>query len=327
MKEKMRAHITMSAVAREAGVSQSTVSRVLSDAPAISEATRENVRRALHKLQYHKRKVSGNRIALLMCPFPEQKDPFSLGFFNIMFSGIQEIAAAEKYELLTMTLPAGTRRLPVNLNADTLAGVILVTSPSGELIDNLKAKGLPLVVAAADSLEEPVAADLIINNNLLFGRSACRYMLERGIDNFGIMLERFYPDRLLGITLEMQRRNKTIAPENRMILDSSELADYIKALYHRLSIRPWPRGLIVSHYDVALALKPLLNGHGLAVPKDVEIFTLGYQPEQRDFPMIREFPDELGRKAVQALLLQIRRPGAAPCTYMISSCLANLKTE
>jgi DNA-binding LacI/PurR family transcriptional regulator len=39
-------------IARHAGVSQSTVSRVINDYPSISDATRERVRRAMEELGY-----------------------------------------------------------------------------------------------------------------------------------------------------------------------------------------------------------------------------------------------------------------------------------
>lgn len=45
--------VTIKDVAKKANVSPSTVSRVLSDSPRISEETKERVRKVMKELNYH----------------------------------------------------------------------------------------------------------------------------------------------------------------------------------------------------------------------------------------------------------------------------------
>ena len=326
MRDSMKT-ITMTDVAREAGVSQSTVSRVLNNVPSISDETCENVRKAVLKLRYCVRTgVNRTQIAFLMCPFSEQQNPFSFDFFSNMLRGAQEVAEQEKYELLIRTLPAECRKLPENLNLEQLAGVVLINSPTREIIALLNELKIPAVAAAADSFEEPSRIDVVINDNLFFGRSACRYMLERGIDNFGILLPRCYTTRLLGIALEMKRHGREIDLESLPLPENTEIAEIIRSFCRLWSTPPHPRGLIVPYYVAAQALEPILNGYGLQVPNDIEIFTLGFHEEQTHFPMVLQYPCEIGRKSIQALLWRIRNPESIPTTYMVGATLANIRT-
>lgn len=88
----------MTDVAHRAGVSQSTVSRVLSRHPAISDSTRELVQNALRELGYKSdfvKLISGNVqgktvLDLVMCPLPEQTEPFALDFFSMILQGAKE---------------------------------------------------------------------------------------------------------------------------------------------------------------------------------------------------------------------------------------------
>ena len=84
--------------------------------------------------------------------------------------------------------------------------------------------------------------------------------------------------------------------------------------------------MIVPYYVAAQALEPILNGYGLQVPNDIEIFTLGFHEEQTHFPMVLQYPCEIGRKSIQALLWRIRNPESIPTTYMVGATLANIRT-
>ena len=95
MKEKATAGIKLADIARYAGTSASTVSRVLNNQPGISEATRAIVLEALRAIGYNPEATgsvapvrdSRTRIDILICPLAEQKNPMELNYYGAMLKG------------------------------------------------------------------------------------------------------------------------------------------------------------------------------------------------------------------------------------------------
>ena len=122
--------VNMTDVALKAGVSQSTVSRVLNNQPGISRHTRTTVLETLRQLGYktnsgHAKSEAEETaaVSLVMCPLPEQNDPFALEYFATVASGIRETLEKVGARLRLQTLPAGAAELP---GATTAEGVILL---------------------------------------------------------------------------------------------------------------------------------------------------------------------------------------------------------
>ena len=107
MKEKATAGIKLADVARYAGTSASTVSRVLNNQPGISEATRAIVLEALRTIGYNPEATgsvalvrdSRTRIDILICPLAEQKNPMELNYYGAMLKGIRQATDSSKINL------------------------------------------------------------------------------------------------------------------------------------------------------------------------------------------------------------------------------------
>lgn len=321
MKKKL---VTVNTVALHAGVSQTTVSRVLNDSPSINFQTRLAVQRAIKELGYQERskeKKQNRRIALLMCPLAEQRNPWALDFFNEVLIGVKEILEQEGYGLTIMTLPHEAELTPQTIDLEDTCGIILVNKPSRALVHHLQEFHQPIIIAAADAVHDSLGVDLVINNNIEFGRQACRYMLSHGIMPFALLMPQCYEERITGVTMELAFQGKTLPPECFPVLTSTEISEFIKILMNFLNNNNLPRGLIIQHYDAAQALASILECKHIRVPEDVKIFTFVHSREQNRFPMLLQFPREIGRKAAQGVLNRLRWPNNIPCNYMIPAQL------
>lgn len=103
MKEKA----TSFDIAHIAGVSQSTVSRALSDSPLVNKQTREKIQRIARELNYkvdknasNLRKQKSNTIALLLFEDPTSDDSMINPFFLSMLGSITRACANAGYDLL-----------------------------------------------------------------------------------------------------------------------------------------------------------------------------------------------------------------------------------
>ena len=97
--------VTIKEVAKEANVSTSTVSRVISDSPQISEKTKEQVREVINKLKYKPNAIarslanSKSRIIGVVLP-NESQDLITNPFFIQAMKGMSGYAQSKKYYLM-----------------------------------------------------------------------------------------------------------------------------------------------------------------------------------------------------------------------------------
>lgn len=103
----MKAKATSFDIAHRAGVSQSTVSRALSDSPLVNRETRERIKEIAKELNYkvdknasNLRKQRSNTIALLLFEDPSSDDSQINPFFVSMLASITKACSAENYDML-----------------------------------------------------------------------------------------------------------------------------------------------------------------------------------------------------------------------------------
>ncbi|MGW1901853.1 LacI family DNA-binding transcriptional regulator [Streptomyces hirsutus] len=144
---------TIHDVAREAGVSRGTVSRVLNGghyvSPSAAEAVNAAIRRTGYVVNRHARSlITGRSDSVGFLLTEPQERFFEDPNFNVLLRGCTQALAAHDIPLLLMI--AGTqaerRRIVRYITAGHVDGVLLVSSHSGDLVaEELRAAGVPLV--------------------------------------------------------------------------------------------------------------------------------------------------------------------------------------
>ncbi|MEU9287161.1 LacI family DNA-binding transcriptional regulator [Streptomyces sp. NPDC048275] len=144
---------TIHDVAREAGVSRGTVSRVLNGGHYVSPAAQEAVNAAIRRTGYvvnrHARSlITGRSDSIGFLLTEPQERFFEDPNFNVLLRGCTQALAAHDIPLLLML--AGTederRRITRYITAGHVDGVLLVSSHSGDPVaEQLGEAGVPLV--------------------------------------------------------------------------------------------------------------------------------------------------------------------------------------
>ncbi|WP_370416364.1 LacI family DNA-binding transcriptional regulator [Streptomyces fradiae] len=144
---------TIHDVAREAGVSRGTVSRVLNGGHYVSPAAKAAVDAAIRRTGYvvnrHARSlITGKSDSVAFLLTEPQERFFEDPNFNVLLRGCTQALAAQDIPLLLMI--AGTederRRNLRYIEAGHVDGVLLVSSHSGDpVVDRLHAAGVPVV--------------------------------------------------------------------------------------------------------------------------------------------------------------------------------------
>jgi len=180
----MRTRVTIKDVAKKAGVSISTVSRVLTPQANnyMREETREKVLKAIKELDYRPdmraqslRGIGTRIIGLIM---PDALNPF----YQELAYVLEEVCYREKYGLLVCSSKNSiTRELAYTdlLESQKVDGIILSTVGLKEIkLNNLVKRGIPIVLMDRDvpGADIPV----MFTNNYLGGCQATQHLIDLG---------------------------------------------------------------------------------------------------------------------------------------------------
>ena len=199
--------ITMSSVAQDAGVSVSTVSRVLRGDPWVAAETADLVRRVAGQLGYKPRvsvkaaepSAEELRLGLLLARPTQFID--NSPFFRMALSAISEAGAAEGGITVVRgdNTAAGVSRLVKDHSFDAL--LVLLSHGDARSVERISER-LPVVWmlgAGADGAPGAGAPiDHVTTDNQAVGRLAFRALLERGCTRFVYLARR--PDLNLFLT-------------------------------------------------------------------------------------------------------------------------------
>lgn len=184
-----RSPVTMSDVAREAGVSVATASRALSGRGDLSRATRERVVEAAARVGYDRAAISRGR--------PTTLDPrlieFVLGSFDdawtdAMTTGAREAAFRLGFDLvLTLERDEPTDDWPTRVATRRPSGVVIgIIRPTASQLDELRGLRIPIVLLEPRSDPEGALAS-VGTTDWQGGYDAGAHLAEAGYERFIIV--------------------------------------------------------------------------------------------------------------------------------------------
>ncbi|MEU5566531.1 LacI family DNA-binding transcriptional regulator [Micromonospora musae] len=298
----------MSDVARLAGVSHQTVSRVLNNHPSVRQETRERVLRAVHQLNYRPNALARGLAAR------RSKVIGVISFDTILYGpaatllGIERAARAAGYGINIVTLErldrSGVAAAIDALSEQSVAGVVLIAPMVSAAV---AVHGLPTGVPAV--LVEPgVDGELpsVSVDQVAGARLAVEHLLALGHETVvHIAGPRDWleaRDRLEGWRLALETAGRRVPPV--ITGDWSPRAGYEigKSLGERRDVS----AVFCANDHQALGLLRALHQRRVRVPEDVSVVGFDDIPEAEYFtpPLttVRQDFDEVGRRCVAALL-------------------------
>ncbi|TYB95314.1 LacI family DNA-binding transcriptional regulator [Micromonospora sp. WP24] len=298
----------MSDVARLAGVSHQTVSRVLNNHPSVRQETRERVLRAVHQLNYRPNALARGLAAR------RSKVIGVISFDTILYGpaatllGVERAARAAGYGINIVTLErldrSGVAAAIDALSEQSVAGVVLIAPMVSAAV---AVHGLPTGVPAV--LVEPgVDGELpsVSVDQVAGARLAVEHLLALGHETVvHIAGPRDWleaRDRLEGWRLALETAGRRVPPV--ITGDWSPRAGY--EIGQSLAERPDVSAVFCANDHQALGLLRALHQRRVRVPEDVSVVGFDDIPEAEYFtpPLttVRQDFDEVGRRCVAALL-------------------------
>lgn len=280
-------NVTIKDVARTAGVSPSTVSRVLANNPSISPQTQERVRQVLQELNYHphagaRSLVTGSSRTIGLITSRPTAQTFSNPFFPEVIRGIGSVLEAEGYNLLLSTAQgeAGQRQVCLDMLRSRQAdGVILTSSSLGdELISALAAerRNFVLIGRPADKQGHPAHPKIhaVNNDNVSAAAAAVEHLIRSGhrriayVGGPGRWV--FCHDRLQGYRQGLEEAG---IPFDGALVHEGSIShqDGETALERLLSLPEPPTAVLAVDDLVAIGVLESALRKGLRVPGDLAV--------------------------------------------------------
>ncbi|WP_217140111.1 LacI family DNA-binding transcriptional regulator [Streptomyces sp. AC627_RSS907] len=320
---------TIHDVAREAGVSRGTVSRVLNGGHYVSPAAQEAVNAAIRKTGYvvnrHARSlITGRSDSVGFLLTEPQERFFEDPNFNVLLRGCTQALAAHDVPLLLML--AGTkderRRIARYITAGHVDGVLLVSSRSGDPVaEELRAAGVPLVACGKPiglgSKVSYVAAD-----DRDGARDMVRHLLSLGRRRVGVVTGPLDTpggvERLAGYKEVLAEAG--VAFDERLVVSGDYSRASGEAGAERLLARaPDADAVFVASDLMAQGVLAALQRAGRRVPEDVAVGGFDDSPAavaaSPELTTIRQPWDRISAEMVRVLLAQIG--GEDPATVIL----------
>ena len=304
-------------VARVAGVSYSTVSRVVNGHAYVRESTRQRVQAAMVELGYvahvTARALASGRTQAVGLLAQEIDNPF----FSVVIKGIDQEVSVAGYDLLLCTTHSRREKeaeYVARLSHGMVDGLLIVLPTLlPEYVAQLRAQRYPFVLIDHDS--EAPGCNVINAANRAGTRAGITYLVELGHRRIGFISGR--PD--VGATHERFAGYQDALLEAGLPLDDGIVVegDFLEARGHAaaaelLSLGKPPTAIFASSDVAALGVLAAARDAGLQVPRDLSV--LGFDDIVEAsylgaaLSTVRQPLREMGRMAVQRLMSLLADP-------------------
>lgn len=311
--------VTIKDIARELGISPSTVSRALKDHPDISPDTKKAVNELAEKLNYQP-----NIVALSL----RQSKTNTIGviipeivhfFFSTVISGIEDVAYSAGYNvILAQSNESQTREISdikalFNSRVDGMLMSVSRETTNFDHIESMLAKGVPIVFF--DRVYDTGQASKIIVDDFTGAKEATLHLIDQGCKRIAHIegppnLE-ISKQRLEGYKEALKEHNMTFNKELVAICPSGTIEEGKKATEKLLSLKNPPDAIFATNDPAAMGAMQAIKAKGLKMPTDVALvgFSNWFFSSLMDPPLssVDQPGFEMGQEAAKLLIRQIEK--------------------
>ncbi|WP_062047700.1 catabolite control protein A [Bacillus sp. JCM 19034] len=264
-------------VAREAGVSMATVSRVVNGNPNVKPTTRKKVLEAIERLGYRPNAVARGLASKKTTTVGVIIPDISSIFFAELARGIEDIATMYKYNIILCNSDQNKEKeihLINTLLEKQVDGIVFMGSQiTDEHVTEFKRSPVPIVLAATFDQGKEIPSVNVDYQQAAY--DAITHLIDNGHKEIG-MVSGALEDPVNGYQKFMGYRKaieEAGLPFNENLV---KIGDYtydsgIEAMNHFLDTDQKPTAIFVATDEMALGVIHGAQDRGLKIPEDVEI--------------------------------------------------------
>jgi LacI family transcriptional regulator len=309
--------VTIKDIARELGISPSTVSRALKDHPDISTDTKKAVNELAEKLNYQP-----NIVALSL----RQKKTNTIGviipelvhfFFSTVISGIEDVAYQAGYNVLITQSNESYQREVIDTKAlfnSRVDGMLISLSRETTNFDHIESvisKGVPVVFY--DRMYSNPNTSKVIVDDYLGAKEAVLHLIDQGCKRIahleGAPNLIISKDRLRGYQDALNERNLEVRENFTVVCPSNSFEEGKKAATKLLSQPNPPDAIFANNDPMAMGAMMAIKEKGLKIPTDIAVvgFSNWFYGElmEPSLTTVDQPGFEMGQEAARLLIRQI----------------------
>lgn len=315
-----RAIPTVKDVARAAGVSTATVSRVISGSRPVGDEIRLRVLEAVDSLGYVRNNQARNMRTRVSHTIALMLADLSNPTFVPVIEAIEEVVYSSGYTLLLCNSNESQEqeaRHVAMLEHEHIAGLISIpVTLSGRNLDSLIARGVPIV--CFDRRLRDQSLDTVIVDNAGGAMLAVQHLLSLGHRDVCIVASQVsLPgiERLAGYRRMLEMHNMPVREE--LILEGAHKEEpaYLAARQLLQRASP-PTAFFVTNYLMVIGVLRAISERGLRIPADVSLVGFDDTPwapyMSPPLTVVAQPTRELGRTAARMLIERMRHGNNAP---------------
>ncbi len=324
---KQRKSVTIQDVARSAGVSVSTVSRVLNDKADVSMETQERVQHIIDQLGYttnlaarSMRSSKNNLVGLIM---PDIAYPFAVEVMR----GANQAIAESNFDLLVYTTgdvyktgrASHEQKYVSLLNNSITDGTIIVAPVTGEFTTDA-----PIV--SIDPVMSNPSYPSVHATNYQGALDAMHHLLQHGHQRIGFIGGREGLEssrrRMIGYREALEKAGLPIE-EQLIVAGDYTTKTGIKCARQLLTLDKPPSAIFASNDQTAMGVYQVAQEMGLRIPEDLSVVGFDNIMESKYMKLttIDQFIYEMGYVATQMLIKLINGEQLDSQTYKMQTKL------
>ncbi|WLD94105.1 LacI family DNA-binding transcriptional regulator [Alkalihalobacillus sp. AL-G] len=305
---------TISDVAKKAGLSRATVSRVINEHPYVTEKKKQLVKQAMRELQYvpnsSAQKLRTQRTETIAVYVPRLTNPF----FSHVVEKMEEVAAKQGFQLL-LCQTRYNKQQELNylriLRGKQIDGLILTSmeNPWSE-VEPYLAQG-PIVLC--NEYDYDATVPMVHLDQIKGGYIGTKHLIEKGHRSIVYCSSepgksRVSTDRQRGYIQAMNEAGIAIRPE--WICTDQFTIEGGKRLFYQINQQTdRPTAVFTGSDEVAAGLIHEARKNGLRVPEDLAVIGFDDQPlaELIGLTTVKQPSQQLGETAMHLMFDMIRQ--------------------
>lgn len=317
---------TIADVAKHAGVSKMTVSRVINDSGYISQETRERVEQAIEELGYIPnalaRSLRFKRTRTIALILTDITNPY----FTTLARGVEDAASEQGFSVIFCNTDESAEEEAEYINVllqKQIDGLLLVPAQcSSELLGPLQGHALPFVIL--DRRITDIQVDTVRCDSEQGAYELTRHLIELGHRQLAILSG---PETVTSATDRVDGFQRAIK-EAGLDVEAAHVRygrftvdDGFRMTQEVMAAAPPPTGLFAGNNFIAIGALRALRQAGLRIPEDVSLVAFDDIPisiASEPFLTVAEQPAyELGWQATRLLLDRLSEKDADTPTEII----------
>jgi len=309
-------------VAKKAGVSVTTVSRVLNGEKYVKDDLKARVKQAIDELGYAPSHIARSLVRKKTNLIGVIVPDLTSSFYSTILSSIEETASINDYNLLVCNIIEDTDKELKYLNVFKemrVDGIIIMHEKlSDEIRSFINKLDIPVIFSSVRPIDQKFVSVIIDDYEAAY--DATRYLIELGHERIA-----FIGGDMRDVTSGQNRyvgyRNALTDQRVKIVYDYIRFGDYkTQSGYHLmkelLACEPRPTSVFAVSDDMAVGAINCIHDQGLKVPDDISVIGFdGSQLTELVRPRLSSMEQpiqEMGKITVNTLIELISEQADAP---------------